>query len=209
VETTGRMWGSASRPPGSCGFVISGCHVWPSILFLLRLHHATTNPNRPKAESKQQTTREDTGRREEDRDPRPRQRHHATPSPLLRTASRYKQISPHAAPTALLLRRSPGWFLLFALLLSARLSCSWCSMDAGRAPTFSWLYWFFYIAKMKSPTAAGRIMERGVLGSRCTGAVQILGTKTGATTWVPLGPFSSCHFFLWSAPVRSGIVPWD
>lgn len=94
METTGRMRGSASRPPGSCGFVISGCHVWPSILFLLRLHHATTNPNRPKAESKQQTTREDTGRREEDRDPRPRQRHHATPSPLLRTASRYKQISP-------------------------------------------------------------------------------------------------------------------
>jgi len=62
---------------------------------------------------------------------------HATPSPLLRTASRYKQISLHAAPTALPLRRSPGWFLLFALLLSARLSCSWRLMDAGRAPTFS------------------------------------------------------------------------
>jgi len=41
---------------------------------------------------------------------------------------------------------------------------------------------FFYIPKMKSPAAAGRIMERGVLGSWGAGAVQILGTKTGAAT---------------------------
>ena len=110
---------------------------------------ATTNPNQPKAESKQQTTRVDTGRREEDRDPRPRP--HATPSPLLRTASRYKQISLHAVPTALPLRRSPGWFLLSALVLSACLSCSWRLMDAGRAPTFSsdgglaLLFFFIYM----------------------------------------------------------------
>ena len=76
---------------------------------------------------------------------------HATPSPLLRTASRYKQISLHDAPTALPLRCSPGWFLLSALLLSTRLSCSWRLMDAGRAPTFSsdgglaLLFFFIYM----------------------------------------------------------------
>jgi len=113
---------------------------------------------------------------------------HATPSPLLRTASRYKQISLHDAPAALPLRCSPGWFLLSALLLSTRLSCSWRLMDAGRAPTLSsdagLALLFFYICsyKMKNPAAEGGIMERGVLGSWGAGAVQILGTKTGAAT---------------------------
>jgi len=35
---------------------------------------------------------------------------------------------------------------------------------------------------MKNPAAEGGIMEHGVLGSRGAGAVQILGTKTGAAT---------------------------
>lgn len=82
------------------------------------------------------STREDRGRRREEdrqRDPRPRQHHHATP-PLLRTASR----SPSTLRRPLFLSAAPpvGSFsaparFFFPRVFLVRL------MDAGRAPTFS------------------------------------------------------------------------
>lgn len=193
----------------------------PCILFLLRLLHTTTNPNQPKAESKQQTTRL------ERKKARRRQRSTPTPTPSRHSPTTQESAGQRAGtsrspstlrrPLFLPLRRSPGWFLLFALLLPfPRVfpvhGAWWMQAGPPRPPMEGWLYWFFlYVPKMKkiNPAAAGRIMERGVLGSRGAGAVRILGMETGAATWVLLGLFSSCHFLLWSGPVRSGIVPWN